>query len=143
MATYYMNDGAFELPAGGFSDLTVHRLRALLPDGEEMALVIARSKIPEGKSLREVVHRQLQHEATNLPGHAILGQDEVTVAGAPAIDVRCRFRREGTAFYMRQVHLAAFDAWMAFVMSGPMTERAACDEHLATVMASLRLRDAD
>jgi hypothetical protein len=138
-----MNDGAFALPDAGFTDLTVHRLRAPLPDGEELSLVIARARIPAGKSLREVVAQQLQVEATNLPGHAVLGQDEVEVAGAPAIDVRCRFRREGAAFYMRQMHLAAFDTWMAFVMSAPMTERAACDEHLATVMASLRLRDAD
>jgi len=138
-----MNDGAFELPDAGFEDLTVHRLRAPLPDGEELGLVIARARIPEGKSLREVVAHQLQHEATMLPGHAVLGSDEVVVGGAPAIDVRTRFRRANEAFYTRQMHVAAFDTWLAFVLSGPMTERAACDQHLESIVASLRLRDAD
>ncbi|APR81786.1 Hypothetical protein A7982_07135 [Minicystis rosea] len=141
MATYYMNDGAFDLPDTRFEDLTVHRLRAPLPDGQELGLVIARSKIPEGKSLRDVVAHQLQHEATHLPGHAVLDSEEIEVAGAPAMAVRCRFRRENEAFYARQIHVAAFDAWIAFVMSAPITEREACDRHLDHVVASLRLRE--
>ncbi|MFT3767413.1 MAG: DcrB-related protein [Minicystis sp.] len=140
MATYYMNDGAFELPDAGFEDLTVHRLRAPLPGGEEIGLVIARAQIPEGKSLREVVQHQLQHEATHLPGHAVISSKEGRIAGAPAMDVRCRYRRENEAFYARQIHVAAFDTWIAFVMSGPITEREACDRHLESVVSSLRLR---
>lgn len=138
-----MNDGAFQIPDTGFEDLTVHQLRARTADDREISLVIGRSRIPAGKSLYDVVSAQLKHEATELPGHAVLASEEVRVADMPGIDVRCRFRRGNEAYYARQIHLGAYDTAISFVMAGPMIDRDLCDAHLEEIAGSLRLREGD
>lgn len=83
----------------------------------------------------------LQNEAKRLSGFAVLEETETQWDGRPTLDVRTRWRHEGTTFYERQAHLVAHGTWMFFRMTGPLSERATCDERLERVRDTLRLRD--
>ena len=137
-----MNDGAFHLPDVGFVDRTVHVFEAPLDGDDELGLLVCRTKIPPGKSLRDVVAAHVKHERARLGGYTILEERDAEYSGAPAIDVRSRFRHEGAVVYQRQAHLAAFGTWLLFAMSAPLAMREACDAHVDAILASLRLRDA-
>lgn len=142
MPAYYMNDGAFHLPDVGFVDRTVHVFEAPLPDDQELGLIVCRTKIPAGKSLRDLVAAHVKNEGARLHGYTVIDQRDTQVSGAPAIDVRSRFRHEGEVVYQRQAHVAAYGTWLLFAMSAPLATRDACDEHVDSILASLRLRDA-
>ncbi|HZF49733.1 MAG TPA: DcrB-related protein [Polyangiaceae bacterium] len=142
MATYYMNEGAFELPDAGFVDRTVHVFEAPLPRGEELGVIICRARFPEGKSLRDLVSIHLAGEAKKLRGYSIIEQRDAEWAGAPAIDIRSRWRLETRVVYQRQAHLAVLDTWMLFGATAPLGEREACDRCLDHILSSLRLRGA-
>ena len=137
-----MNDGAFHLPDVGFVDRTVHVFEASLPDDQELGLLVCRTKIPAGKSLRDVVDAHVKNEGARLHGYAVIEQSDAQVSGAPAIDVRSRFRHEGSVVYQRQAHVAAYGTWLLFAMSAPLDQREACDAHMDGILSSLRLRDA-
>jgi hypothetical protein len=140
MPAYYMHDAAFHLPDAGYVDRTVHVLESKLPGGS-LRLELFRSKIPAGRTLREIASAHLAHEAQRLEGFHVLGRTDVSIGGAPAIDVAARFRRDGGVVYQREAHVAAHGAWLVFVMTAPLAEREACDAHMAGVLATARLRD--
>ena len=142
MATYYTNEGGFDLPDVGFEDRTVHVFEAPIREGDELGLIICRTKMPEGKSLRDVVAAHVTHEAKRLGGYSILDEREVLRAGVPAIEVCSRWRHEGKVVYQRQAHLAAPGLWILFAMSAPLVDREACDRHMEHVLTSFRLHDA-
>lgn len=141
MPTYYMNEGAFDLLDAGYTDRTVHSLEADLGGGDRLDLAVVRAKIPEGKSLRDVVVEHLGAQSAAREGFAILEQAEASIGGAPAIEVRVRWRDEGRVAYERQAHLLVVDAWVRFAASAPLGKRGICDEALTSVLASVRLRD--
>lgn len=143
MATYYLNEGAFELPEVGLVDRTVNVFDAKLEGEGDLGLLVCRTKIPAGKSLRELVAAHVLHEAKRFGGYSILDEREASYAGVPAIEICSRWRHEGTVLYQRQAHLAAFDTWMLFGMTAPLAERALCDASLDRILTTLRLRDRD
>jgi len=141
MANYYINEGAFALPDLDFSDRTMHVLEAELPSGRTLGFLVGRGKIEEGKTLRDKVAEHLLHDAKRLAGFAILDENETLIAGAPAIEIRSRWRYEGSVYYQRQAHVAHAGAWLLFAMTSPISEQNACDEHLGRVLGTLALRD--
>jgi hypothetical protein len=142
MATYYTNEGAFDLPDVGFVDRTVHLFEMPLDDGGEMGLIVCRTRMPEGKSLRDVVAAHLTHEAKKLGGFAILDERDAQWAGVPAIEVCSRWRSDGKVIYQRQAHLAAPETWVLFGMTAPLAQREACDRVMDHVLSSFRLHEA-
>jgi hypothetical protein len=141
MATYFTNEGAFDLPDVGFVDRTVHLFELTLPKGGDVGLIVCRSKMPAGKSLRELVEAHVTHEAKKLGGYKILEQRETTWAGVPAIEILSRWRSEGKAIYQRQAHLAAPGTWILFGMTAPVGEQEGCDELFDHILTSFRLHD--
>jgi hypothetical protein len=139
MPTYYMNEGAFELE--GFHDRTVHALDTTLPDGRRIALVVSRLELPAGKALREGVDDHVRKQGARLSGYTLLDRRDTDGWGAPAIEIRARWRHEGKLVYERQTHLVLFDKWMFFGLTGPFDEREACEEHMERIRTSLRLRE--
>jgi hypothetical protein len=139
MATYFTNEGAFDLPEVGFVDRTVHLFELQLEDGGEVGLIVCRTKMPPGKTLREVVEVHVTHEAKKLGGFKILEERDATWAGVPAIEVCSRWRSDGKVIYQRQAHLAASDTWILFGLTGPFTERDGCDRLMDGVLSSFRL----
>src|SRR5262249_16890139 len=104
-------------------------------------LIVCRTDLPPGKSLRDAVEAHVRHEARRLSGHTVLDEQETLWSGAPAIEVRVRWRHEGAAYYERQAHVVAGGAWMLLGMTGPLADRAACDERMDRIRDTLRLRD--
>lgn len=138
MASYFMNEGAFDLPDLGFVDRTVHIFEA----PGDLGLIVGRTRIPQGRSLRDLVTAHVTHEAKRLRGYAVLEDQEVTWAGLPAIDIRTRWRHEQKVMYQRQAHLGAPDTWLLFAMTAPLAEREACDRYMEHILTSFRLHDA-
>jgi len=141
MTTYHTNEGSFELPEVGFADRTVHLFEVPLDEGGELAFIVCRTPMPEGKSLREVVLAHVAHEAKQLGGFKILAEEERTWAGVPALEVASRWRSEGAVVYQRQAHLAANGLWILFGLNAPLEARAAGDAILDHVLSSFRLHD--
>jgi hypothetical protein len=142
MAAYYTNEGAFDLPEVGFEDRTVHVFEAELRGEDELGLIICRTKMPEGKSLRDVVAAHVTQEAKRLGGYSILEERETLRAGVPAIEVFSRWRHEGKVVYQRQAHLGAPGLWLLFAMSAPLADRDHCDRTMEHILTSFRLHDA-
>jgi hypothetical protein len=140
MANYYLNEAAFTLPDVGFVDRTVHVLEARLPGGDSLGFLVTRRPLAVGKSLRDMAQEHLHEDARRLTGFAILEEAETTVAGAPAISFRSRWRHSGDVLYQRQVHLAALEVWMLFAMTAPLSERELCDRAFDMVLSSLVFR---
>jgi hypothetical protein len=139
MSIYYTNEGAFELD--GFTDHTVHALDTTLPDGKRLTFVASRNKIPVGKSLRDMVTDYIKQQATRLSGYAVIEQWDDEWAGAPAIEVRARWRHEGGVLYQRQTHFAVLDLCLFFGMTAPLDQQKTCDARMEQVRQTLRLRD--
>jgi hypothetical protein len=136
-----MNEAAFELE--GFTDRTVHTFEAKLADDKELGFIVCRAELPAGRSLREAVEHHLSNETKRLSGFAILEQTETQWGGCPALEIRARWRHEGTTYYERQAHFVARGAWMFFGLTGPYAERATCDQRMDRVRDTLHLRDPD
>lgn len=141
MATYFTNEGAFDLPEVGFTDRTVHLFEATDEAGD-LGLMIVRTNMPEGKSLRELVEAHIIDEAKKLGGFKILEQREAFWAGVPAIEICSRWRSDGQVMYQRQVHLAAQGLWLLFASTAPLAEQVACDKIMDHVLTSFRLHSA-
>jgi hypothetical protein len=141
MATYFTNEGAFDLPEVGFVDRTVHLFELELEQGGEVGLIVCRSKMPVGRTLRELVEAHVTHEAKKLGGFKILEERETSWAGLPAIEVCSRWRSEGKVVYQRQAHIAAAELWLLFGMTAPLDQREACDQLLDHVLSSFRVHE--
>jgi hypothetical protein len=137
MATYYINEALFALPERDFVDRTVHVVESRLPSGDALGVIVGRRRMEEGKSLREMVDGHVADDKKRLGGFTLLDQTEATVAGAPAILVRSRWRNEGSVLYQLQAHVALDWTWMLFAVTGPLAERAACDETFEGILQSL------
>ncbi|HTJ80779.1 MAG TPA: DcrB-related protein [Polyangiaceae bacterium] len=140
MAAYFMNEGVFELPELGFQDKTVQFFSAPLGAGRELGLIVCRTKIPDGSTLDAEVQSHVQHEAKTLRAFAVLDQKWVEHAGARGIEVSSRYRVGTEMTYQRQTHLAVWDLWLFFGVTGPMAERERADACLADVLGTFRLR---
>src|SRR5262249_35816332 len=138
MSTYYMNEGAFELD--GFTDHTVHALDTTLPSGKRLTFVASRNKIPDDKSLRDLVAEYVKDQAKRLSGYIVIDQRDGEWAGVPAIELRARWRHDGGVLYQRQAHFATLDGSLFLGMTGPLDEQEACEAAMERVRSSLRLR---
>jgi hypothetical protein len=94
--SYYLNEAAFSLPDLGFVDRTVNVLEARLGEGAPVGLIIARQLVPPGKTLRQLAIDHLRADALRLSGFAVIEEKEAVVARVPAIDVRSRWRHDGS-----------------------------------------------
>jgi hypothetical protein len=88
-----------------------------------------------------LVDEHVAGDAKRLSGFTVLEETEAALAGAPAILIRSRWRNEGSVLYQRQAHVAVDWGWMLFAVTGPLAERAACDEVFEGILESLSWRD--
>jgi hypothetical protein len=140
MATYYMNEGAFDLPDLGFADKTVHLFSAPHPDGGEIGLIIGRSPMPKGKTLEQMVDAHIESEAKAMRAFAVLEKRTVEVDGVTGIDVSSRYRNRGEMAYQRQIYFVAYGVWMLIGANASLARRGAADECLGQVIGSFRHR---
>lgn len=138
-ALYVTNDLAFEAPAGGIEDLTVHELDVPLPGGHTLGFIIARDPIPPGSSLVEAVGAHLEAERRRLPFHHLVEQRERAVDGRPAIEVIARWAHRGIQLHARALHVADAGVRLVFSTSAPAEHQAICDAYFDHLVGSLRL----
>ncbi len=137
---FFMNEGVFDLPELPFVDKTVHLLKAPIAPGKELGLVVCRAVVKAERTLDEVVSAHLEHEARSLRGFTIVGKSAGECAGYEAVAVASKYRLTDEMAYQRQVHALIGGVWMMFGVTGPLADRAACDELLTGVVASFQLR---
>lgn len=140
MATYYTNEGAFDLP-DGFADKSVHTFSRPLDGGGEIGVVVARARLPKGNTLEQMVVGHVEQEAKTLRAFSVVERRPGEVAGVIAIDVSSRFRDGAAMAYQRQLHFVAYGQWMLIGVTSPLVARGDCDEMLAHVVSTFRLRE--
>ncbi len=138
--TYYVNEAAFELPDLEFSDRTVNELAATTDSGAELDVLVARTPLPSGKSLLDVVKAHQDQERRSLRAWAIVFEREGVFDGSAAIEVGIRWRGDDGMVYQRQTHLGLADHVLLLVANGPLEERPACDACMDRMLATLKLR---
>ncbi len=141
MAAFYMNEGVFDLPDADFHDKTVQLLSTKLEGDKELSLVVCRARMATSSSLEDVVGAHVAHEAKSLRAFAVLSRGAGQWAGADGIDVSSRYRLTQDMAYQRQVHLAIWNQWVMFGVTGPLSERERCDAYLEHVLTTFRLRN--
>ncbi len=141
MTAYYIDEGAFELPAGlDYVDRSIHVLEAPGANGAELGLLIERRPIPAGKSLLDVVTEIREEQATKLRGHVSLGEGERIVSGIPSLETRLRWRHAKGPVYHVQVHVPLGGTCLTMTASSRHERREACDAWLEALLATLRFR---
>ncbi len=141
MPTYYVNEAAFTLPDRGFVDRTLHRLESPLPGAEDpLGVEIRRVPMPAGKSLRQLVDEEVAATKEKVNGFTVAEEAEVSLAGAPALVLRARLRARDAVYYQLQAHVALEETWIAFIVTGPSSERAACEETFDRIVRSVSWR---
>jgi hypothetical protein len=143
MAVYYMNEGAFELPAGAVvRDWTTHVVQ--VRQGEHaMTLAVCRAHLPEGKSLRQLAQGRVLDEMARLSGYSVVGERETSWAGVPALEYASRWRHEGRAFYQQQAHLVLGGTWFFLSASTLLDGSGAVDAWFDQMRETFRLRSED
>lgn len=155
MPTYYLNEAAFALPERAFVDRTVHLLESTggdLPSPAQSApesptsaaapltVTIRRTRLAEGKTLRQMVDADIEETKASAASFTILEQGEASVAGAPTLVLRVRWRDGETVHHQRQAHVAIDGTWIALAVTGPLAHRAACDDAFDRIVQSLKWR---
>lgn len=140
MPTYYLNEAVFALPDRGFVDRTLHRLESPLPGGDPLGVEIRRVPIPVGKSLKQLVDDEVAAAKAKGNGFTLLEETEVTIAGAPSIVLRARLRARDAVYCQLQAHVALGETWIGVLVTGPNTDRAACEETFERILATIEWR---
>jgi hypothetical protein len=142
VSVYYMNEGAFELPDAPATDRTTHVIQTTV-GGHELTLAVVRTRLPEGKSLRQVAQHRVLDEMELLSGYSVLEEREASWAGVPVLEIASRWRHEGKVVYQQQAHLVLRGTWIYFALSTPSDGRAAADAWFSRIRESIRLRSED
>ncbi len=141
MVTYLTNEASFELE-GSFNDHTVHWLEAPLDDGENLRLYLSREPLPAGRTIGEVARDWIAKRIGRLVGYGVIAEREDQVAGAESFEFSARFRDGDAVFYERQLHLAIGGVWYRLTARVHAASRAACDEAVDRIGATLLFREA-
>jgi hypothetical protein len=137
--SYLTNEASFELE-GTFTDHTVHDLEAPLGDGARLGLWLSREPLPAEGTLRDAASARVAQRKERLEAYGVLAQREGGVAGAEAIEFRAQFRDGDAIVYERQTHFALGSAWYCLTTRAPIADRAACDDAMERVVATLLFR---
>ena len=140
MPTYYLNEAAFSLPEKGFIDRTLHRLQSPLDGEDPLGVEIRRQPIEPGKSLRQLVEADVTASKAKGNGFTLVEEAEVVLAGAPAIVLRARLRARDVVYYQMQAHVACDKTWISIAVTGPSTERGACEDTFDRIVRSVAWR---
>ena len=143
MATYFMDEGAFELTIPGLRDITTHTLVAEV-EGGPVALLVLRSRLPEGIELEHAVGRHRREQSLRFLGFEELGERERLVGGAPALEVRSRYREDTAIVYRREAHvLSPRRVWLVLAMRAAFALQADCDAWMDELLDSFGFRPDD
>lgn len=143
MQTHYVNEAAFALPGRAFVDRTLHRLESPIGGAEDpLALEIRRLPLEPGQRLRQLVDDEIAAESARENGFSVVESSEATLDGAKALVVRARLRARDTVYLRLQAHVAYAETWLTFVVTGPASERRACEETFEQLVRGLRWRTA-
>ena len=137
MSAYYMNEAAFDLPDVGYVDRTVTHLEGKAPSGIVVALMVERSPLPEGKTLREAATAHMIGTKKRLRGYTLLLDRASEVAGVPAVEIAAQWREASGIVYSRQAHLVLGETLLLVAGETAVEERAFCDACVEHVIASL------
>jgi hypothetical protein len=140
MPTYYVNEAAFALPDKGFIDRTLHRLESPTSAEDPLGVEIRRVPMETGKSLRQLVEAEVSASKAEGNGFSLVEEAEVALAGAPAIVLRARLRARDAVYYQMKAHVALEETWISIAVTGPSSERAACEETFDRVVRSVAWR---
>jgi hypothetical protein len=142
MPAYYLNEAMIQLPDLGFEDRTLHMLRAPAPEGGgDIDLVIRRTPMAAGATLRRLVEEHIEGERRALLRYTVIEEREGAVDGAGALDVASRWESTAGPVYQRQTHLAVDDVWLMFLMIAPIASRTTCDVTFDEILSSIQLRE--
>jgi hypothetical protein len=142
MPVYYVNEAAFELPAIPLVDRTLHRLESpLVGSSEPVSLEIRRLPVEPGKSLRERIDDEVATSRRDVSGWSLVEEHETSIDGHPAIVQRARLRARDEVYLEHKAHVVHGDTWLTFVVTGPSSARAACEETFGRVVEQLRFRN--
>lgn len=140
MASYYLNEAAIDLPERAFSDKTIHGLEAKLPGEKTLGVFVHRRSVEGHKSLRELVDEQVKLNEQRLMGFTVLDDEGTVVGGVPGVVLKTRWRSEKKELCQLQAHVVREGQHMIFAVSGPLDERAACDETFDSILSTLTWR---
>jgi hypothetical protein len=138
MSAFYMNEASFDLPDASFVDRTVTYLEGKAPSGAAVVLMVERSPLPEGKSLRQAASAHMSDGKKRLRGYSLLFDRVSEIAGAPAIELAARWRDDAGLVYSRQAHLVLGPTMLIIAGESPIEEQEFCDACVAHILATLR-----
>jgi hypothetical protein len=139
---YFANDWSIELPTR-FEDHTRYVFETTLRAGALAGFVVLTSKIPVGRTLREVVNARILDEAKHFNGYSVVRERDTEFPAGVAMEVCARWRHDAGTVYERQAHLQDGGVWVILSMRTPFEDRATCDAWMEHILSSLRLRGSE
>lgn len=86
---YRINEGSIDLPRE-WQDRTINVV-ASNPSGVGVSMTITRDDLPWGMGFAEYVDDQAKQAGTALKDFRVIERREITVGGAPAVEIECRW----------------------------------------------------
>jgi hypothetical protein len=140
MPSYYLNEAVIDLPERPFVDKTIHGLEAKLPDGKTLGVLVHRRPVEGARTLRELVDENIALNTKRLSAFTVQGEEQASVGGLGGVVLRMQWRKEGAALFQLQALVVFEGKLVIFAVSGPLEERAACEETFASILATITWR---
>jgi hypothetical protein len=141
VTAYYIDEAAMDLPEGpAYLDRSVNILEIPGEEGTDLGLMIERTPIPEGKSLRDVARGKDEAHARELRGFTVIEEGERLVGDAPALWTRARWRHPKGPIYNVLVHVGLDGVCLTFTTSCRFERAEACDRWLEALLSTVRFR---
>lgn len=137
MGSYYLNEAVIDLPERPFVDKTVHGLESKLPGDHTLGVFVLRSPVEAGRALRDLVDENVALNQRRLLGFTVLEESSAPVGGLPAIVLKTSWRNERKELYQLQAHVLVHGKLVTVAVSGPLDERATCDETFDVILQTL------
>lgn len=141
-----MNEAALFLPgAARVVDRTTHEIDVTLEGGVELRLMVVRRPLEAGETVKERLGTMLAEKERALRGFTVISAEERAYPSVAGIEVRLRYREEGTLLFQHQLHVAIDTelgtTWLAFHAETALEHADLCDRWMAAMLAEVRLRE--
>jgi hypothetical protein len=138
MSVFHMDEGVLDIPAH-WSDRTINVLMSSKGDSSDFSLVVSRDDL-EGREFRTYLAGQLKALSKQLPSFRLLGDEESTVGGLPALEARMTWSSDRGTMYQHQAYVPYYDKVLIFTATTHLRLAADCDATLAHVLSTAQLR---
>lgn len=137
---FVMNEASIDLPSD-WKDQTINVVSSGAPLEQGLTLTVTRDDVPFGMSFAEYLDDQIAQVEKSLEEFKMLGRRQVTLDGAPAAEIECRWQaRQGQLHQLIYMVQTPNGRAMVLTASAPGRITETQKAEMSRVVSTLRFR---